>query len=184
MTIIEAQNSDGGVSLEQAQEMLEGFSAVNLDEVSPASVTVAFREFVADAQKGYAVKIVKKDIHTWVPMYLFNRMLANQKRVQKLRSQARNAAPAIEAEESFDLFADEEPFNPATLSDEAFQQIMRESEPAIVWQSREVLTIWKLTPGEEHMSLKRLVLGLGFEQIQGLFMRFFGAMLRQKGIRA
>lgn len=184
------ETENGGITLEQAKEMISEFSAVNLDEVAPEVLKVTFREFVPGADgSGYTIKVVTKEIHTWVPMFLFNRMLANQKRMQKLRRQlaARDQSEEQSEPETgpLDLLQEEEqPFNFSALTDEFFREIMNNCEPSVVWQAKEVLAVWKLTPGEEQMSLKRLVLGLSFEQIAGLFSRFFGAMLRQRQIRA
>ena len=181
---------NGSLTLERAQEMISEFSAVNLDEVAPEVIKVAFREFVPRVGGGYMIQTTAKEINTWVPFWLFNRMLANQKQVQKLRRQraALEAATDEQTEpetEPLDLLQEEEqPLDFLALTDELFREVMSNSEPAIVWQVREVLAVWKLTPGEEHMSLKRLVLGLTFEQIEGLFSRFFGAMLRRRQIRA
>lgn len=179
------------ISLEQAQQMMAEMSAVNLDEVSPGVITVAFHEFTPGKRGGFVVETTMKEINTWVPMYLFNRMLANQKRMQKLRQQrARKVEFAVdppieeEEEENYDLLADDSTLDFAKLTDEAFKESLANSEPALVWQAKEVLTVWKLTPGEEGMSLKRLLLGLTLEQVQGLFTRFFGAMLQKKMNRA
>jgi hypothetical protein len=189
---------NGSVTLEQAQEVLEGFSSVNLDEVSPEVIRVAFRELhPGPGGQGVVVTTSVKEINTWVPMFLFNRMLANQKKVQQARRlhTLREAAKEAREEEQLTELAEgigleplepeeeeeeEGSFNFTSLTDETFKSILANSEPTLLWQAREVLTVWKLTPGEGGMSLKRLLLGLTFEQIQGLFMRFFGAMLRQK----
>lgn len=175
------ENHTEEVSLEQARELLDGFAAVNLDEVSPETVTVAFREFVEDkhAPAGYCVDIVHKEIETFVPMFLFNRMIANQKRVAKLRKQAREKPVDEDTDETFDLFAEEEA-DFTKLTDQMFNDILRGSEPAMVWQAKEVLAVWRLTPGEENMSLKRLLLGLDLAKLEGLFMRFFGEKLLKR----
>ncbi|GAC1471397.1 MAG: hypothetical protein PVSMB5_20000 [Ktedonobacteraceae bacterium] len=169
---------EGSISLLHAQQIIEEYSETTLDEVSPTSVQVAFCEYTPNGPK-----ITPRTISTRVPMFAFNNMLANQKRMQKLRKkqlQAKEFDISDENTEEFDLLSEETLPNFATLTDQAFRDIIANSEPAIVWQAREVLTIWKLTPGEGEMSLKKLMLGLTFEQIQGLFSRFFGAMLRQK----
>ena len=169
------------INLEQARELLDGFAAVNLDEVSPETVTVALREFVEDkhAKAGYRVEVAHKEIETFVPMFMFNRMLANQKRVAKLRKQRRVQSEEDEHEEDFDFLAEDEP-NFSKLTDQMFNDILRESEPAIVWQAKEVLNVWRLTKGEEDMTLKKLLLGLDLPKIEGLFTRFFGGMLRRR----
>jgi hypothetical protein len=170
------------INLSEARELLDGFAAVNLDEVSPETVTVALREYAEDkhAKAGYRVDIAHKEIQTFVPMFMFNRMLANQKRVAKLRKQRQVSKPEEEeAEDDFDFLAEDEP-NFTKLTDELFNDILRESEPAIVWQAKEVLNVWRLTPGEQDMTLKKLLLGLDLAKIEGLFTRFFGGMLRRR----
>lgn len=181
------ESSENSVNLEQAQQMIEGYQSVNLDEASPAPVKVSFCEFVQGDDSGaYHIAFTEKIINTRVPLFAFNNMLANQKRMQRLRRKQLLATEQTtsDQEEEFDLLAEDTLPNFATLTDQAFKDIVNASEPAIVWQAREVLTIWKLTPGEGEMSLKKLMLGLTFEQIQGLFSRFFGAMLRQKQSKA
>lgn len=175
------------MSLADAQNVMDSFAAVNLDEILPERLKVAFREFKPGPDgKSVVIETTVKEINTWVPMYLFNAMLSNQKKVQKLRKQrALQSEFRVEEQEQeeFDLL--EEPdLDFAQITDAAFKAILANTEPTLLWQAREVLTVWKLTPGEAEMSLKRLMLGLTFEQIQGLFMRFFGAMLRQKQSRA
>lgn len=178
-----AENHTEDISLEQARELLDGFAAVNLDEVSPETVTVAFREFTEDkhSKAGYRVEIVHKEIETFVPMFLFNRMMANQKRVAKLRKQ-RQEKPVeedVNDDETFDLLAEDDA-DFAHVTDQMFTDILRASEPAMVWQAKEVLAVWRLTPGEENMSLKRLLLGLDLAKLEGLFMRFFGEKLLKR----
>lgn len=179
------------ITLEQAQAMMAEMSAVNLDEVTAGVVEVAFREFIPDENGGFRIETTMKEIETWVPMFAFNNMLANQKKVQKLRrSLARQVEFATSndqkdepKEDLIDLLA-EDTVDFATLTNQMFRDIVSQGEPTLLWQAREVLSIWKLTPGEGEMSLKRLMLGLSFEQIQGLFTRFFGAMLQKRTNRA
>lgn len=190
------------VNMQEAQAMLDEYSSVNLDEVAPATVTVAFREFFPDerAKSGFRMDLLHKDIETYVPMFLFNRMLRNQKEVQKLRRRRAVIAAAqaardemiddlaeatgLAADASLEFEANDAPLNFAEITDQMLADILRESEPTVIWQAKEVLSVWRLTKGEEDMTLKRLLLGLDFEKIEGLFMRFFGAMLRRRQNRA
>lgn len=178
---------NGQVDLEKAQGMMQGFSSVNLDEVNPEVIEVVFREFKPGSDgKGFVIEAVPKKINNWVPMFLFHRMLANQKKVQNARKRRLVQAEFTieEDQKEFDPLAEDDTLDFAALTDEMFKEIIGSSEPALVWQAKEVLQIWKLTPGEEGMSLKRLVLGLSFEFIQKLFTLFFGAMLLQKQSKA
>jgi hypothetical protein len=185
-------NGSSGVTLEQAQQMMEGFSSVNLDEVSPETLTVTFREFypTPDSEAGYYIETTQKQIRTFVPMFLFNRMQSNQKKVQRLRKKnllaaefAKQTTQEDENEESFDFLA-ERPLNFAEITHEAFKDILAASEPMLIWQATEVLAVWRLTPGEEDMSLKHLLLGLDFEKIEALFLRFFVEKIQRRRIRA
>jgi hypothetical protein len=181
----------GNTELEQAEAMMDGFSAVNLDEVSPETVNVTFREFLPDTSvpAGYRIELSQKQIRTFVPMFLFNRMQANQKKVQRLRKKAllkvefaTDEEMAEEEEEAFD-FLEEKPLNLAAITHQTFKDMLASSEPSLVWQATEVLAVWRMTPGEEEMSLKRLMLGLDFEKIEALFLRFFVEKIRRKASR-
>jgi hypothetical protein len=178
----EIEQIEGGMSLSEAREMMEDISSVNLDEVAPQTVTVAFRDIVQHKDGSYEMELVHKEIRTFVPMFLFNRMLANQKKAQKARKKwqaERTTAKASEEEQAIDDFeAEPEAFDFMAMADEAYRRLLAESDPMILWQAREVLTVWQLT--DKSMSLKRLLLGLNFERITGLFSRFFGGMLLQK----
>jgi hypothetical protein len=130
--------------------------AVNLDEVSYEYVPVAFVEYIPYTVEGSDGKTVTRykpetriaEICNRVPMYLLNRLLADEKRMKKL--QKRIAAGEIE-----------EP----------------EEDPTMQWVTRQVLNVWRLT--ENDMTYERLERGLLFEQIYGLFSRFFGPTLRR-----
>jgi len=68
-------------------------------------------------------------------------------------------------------------------SDEVKEILMEEAkevEQSIMmdWLTRQVLNVWKLT--EKDMTPERFERGLVFEQIQGLFNRFFGDLMQSK----
>lgn len=184
------------VSLEQAQEMLQSFSSVNLDEASPEILDVAFGEFIPDPDGKYSMQIQTKQIYTRVPMHLFNRMMLDQKQGQRMRKkraqqQEFTVSPDQNEEEAkkqdeqeFEDFIDEEKCTFTLMTDEEFRVILANMDINFVWQLKEILAVWKLTPGEAGMSLKRLYLGLTFEQVEGLFMRFFGARLLKRVSKA
>lgn len=60
----------------------------------------------------------------------------------------------------------------------AHDQMMKESaaEKKIDWMTEQVLAVWKVT--EPNMTKDELIDGLEFEQISGLFSRFFDKQLR------
>ena len=130
--------------------------AVNLDEVTYEYVPVAFVEYLSNEVEGPNGKTVTRyrpetriaEICNRVPMYLLNRLLADEKRMKKL--QKRIAAGEVE-----------EP----------------EEDPTMQWVTKQVLNVWRLT--ENDMTYERLERGLLFEQIYGLFSRFFGPTLRR-----
>ena len=173
-------------SLREARQFIEQAASVNLDEMSPEVLTVTFREFVPDKHHGYKVEVQHKEISTFVPMFLLNRMLANQKKAQKLRERFKAGIQAVVTEtaeeEAEEFFADARPLDFMALTDNMFMDTIRNSEPMLIWQAKEVLAVWQLT--EPDMTLKRLLLGLDFEKLNGLFSRFFGAMLLQKKSKA
>lgn len=180
-------DQESSMSLSEAREMMEDISSVNLDEVAPQTVVVAFRDIIQDKHGDYTMELVHKEIRTFVPMFLFNRMLANQKKAQKVRKKwqlERTTAKVDEAveEQEADFEAEPEAFDFMAMADEEYKRLLAESDPMILWQAREVLTVWQLT--DKSMSLKRLLLGLNFERITGLFSRFFGGMLLQKKSKA
>jgi hypothetical protein len=131
--------------------------AVNLDEVSPEQIEVAFVEYAqvtsAEGQLLMRPNVRIAKIWDFVPMYLFNRLIAAQRHAQRLKNR-------IEAGDV------EEP----------------EEDPQIMWIIKQVLAVWQLT--EEDMTLERLQKGLDFDRIYGLFVRFFGSQLRRLNGRA
>ena len=191
LTEIDASELRQQASLKEAQSFIEQAAATNLDEVVPGTEMVAFREFVPDTTNrlGYRVELEHKEINLFVPMFMLNQMLANQKKAQKLREKFKaEQEKAKEKEATYadveEFFADSKPLNYSELTDKMLHDILLNSEPMLIWQAKEVLGVWRLTQGEEGMTLKRLLLGLDFEKLNGLFSRFFGAMLLQKKSKA
>lgn len=174
-------------AIRAAQDEMEEAGAVNLDEVVAEPIMVAFSEFIADKRTGYRMEIVHKEIQSRVPMWLLLSMLANQKKVNKLRKKVKATEPAepetISQEERDaildDLLTEEEPvLDFVALTDHMFADVLKNTEPTLIWMAKEVLRVWKLT--EHDMTLKRLLLGLDMAQVKGLFSRFFAESLLQK----
>ncbi len=147
--------------------------AQDLDEVAPEPVAVTLREYIERAETdadGHSVMrrrlVVRRAlIETFVPMQVFNRMMADRRIALLLRAGATGAsASALPTAVAADAdAADDEPAD----------------DPMLDWMQRSVLRVWRLT--EPDMTLDRLALGLSFQQMQGLFARFFGELLRQSG---
>ncbi len=181
--------------IKQAQEEMEEAGAVNLDEVDIGVIPVAFSEFIPDKKSGYRVETVHKEIQSRVPMWLLISMLANQKKVQKLRKKIATTVESVIVPETItqqehddilaDLLAEDETvLDFASLTDKLFADVLKDTEPMLIWMAKEVLRVWKLTPGEHDMTLKRFLLGLDMTQVKGLFSLFFGASLLQKKSKA
>ena len=181
------------MDIRKAQADMEEAGAVNLDEVNAEGIPVAFSEFIPDKQKGYRVEMVHKEIESRVPMWLLLSMLANQKKIQKLRKKITSTVESVP--ETFtqadyddilaDLLAEDDTvLDFAALTDKLYADVLRNTEPTLIWMAKEVLRVWKLTPGEHDMTLKRLLLGLDMLQVKGLFSRFFAASLLQKKSKA
>lgn len=185
MSIDIIEIDENAVNPETMQEVADSIAAVNLDEMVPETLAVAFREFVPDKAHGYREEIVEKHIRTFVPMFLFNRMQYNQRQLQKQRKWlAAHPKPEPEDGPMPELLFEDNADDFKAFVDRAFDAIMQQGDPAFSWQAREVLSVWRMTPGERDMTLKRLVLGLGFEGVQRLFMVFFVETIRRKQSRA
>ncbi len=145
------------VSTHQMETFVEQGLAVNLDEATPDPVSVTVREWVE-------VQVPQPDgtsrtrrqwttrqalIETYVPMRVFNRMLASRRVALAARAayQAREAAGTVE----------------------------EETDPLLLWMQQQVHAVWVLT--EPDMTLQALQDGLTLQQVQGLFTRFFHALL-------
>ena len=141
---------NGKTSEQQAREVLEQAQHINLNEVAPEPVEVTLHEYVEDPET-HRRKLVttQHTIETHVPMRLFNRMIATQKRVREART--------------------------TWLANNGKEEPEPEDDPSLVWQTQQVLAIWKLT--EPEMTLERLQEGLDITQVEGLFTRFFARSL-------
>jgi hypothetical protein len=109
-------------SQQEIDRVFEAGAAVNLDEVNIESVTVTLMEKVPEEVmiNGHKVKRnkivpVTHEISCYVPMYLLNRLVAEQKKMQKMR--ARIAEGELESQE----------------------------DPMMEWVTKQVLNVWKLT---------------------------------------
>lgn len=130
---------------EKAAQWLDEALAVNVGEVTAEPVTVALVEYkqktVTD-EDGTERTVNRRittshEIDTFVPMRIFNRMIAE-------RETAIGKGP----------------------------------DALLQWQVNCVLAVWQLT--EPDMTRDRLIDGLGFKAIGGLFARFFKDELNQK----
>jgi len=150
-------NGNTEVTVQQARTMLDQGLQINLNEVAPEAVEVSLREYVpvteqgADGQSRTRNKLVTTQhlIETSVPMKLFNRMVATQKRAQEQRR--------------------------VWLAKTGAENQEPEDDPMLAWQLQQVFVIWRLT--EPEMTLDRLEMGLDIAQVQGLFARFFARYL-------
>jgi len=139
----------------------------NLEIVAPAPIRVTFME---EGPNGEDVPRTA-EIRTYVPMFVFHEMLRDRQRILKevrrkkieiLRSPDNDGTPEIKA-----MFEEE--------AKELEQDMMTE------WLELQVLSVWRRT--EKDMTYDRLVRGLDFEQMQGLFNRFFAGLIRSKQAR-
>ncbi|MBF6588932.1 MAG: hypothetical protein IVW57_00190 [Ktedonobacterales bacterium] len=150
--------------------------AYNLDEVAPESLTVSLYEYVdvpppppppppvdgdtRDTGDDVVIMPTRRlrrrryRIETRVPMMIFNRMLAGRQRA--MRARAAYLAHGGSANDGGD--------------------------PMLQWMQEQVLAVWQLS--DPAMTLDRLAEGLDFQQVQGLFARFFGELLRQQQSKA
>lgn len=135
----------------QAEQALELVQAVNLDEATIEDIDVAFVEWDEvegkDGKKRLKPRTRIATISTYVPMMLLNKMLAGQKKAQILKK--RMDTGELEVEE----------------------------DPMMVWISRQVFAVWKLS--EPDMTFERFEKGLDLEKVMGLFGRFFGSTLQK-----
>jgi len=135
----------------------------NLEIVAPEPARVTFME----EENGELVSRLAV-IRTYVPIFLFHEMLRDRQRVLKevrkkkleiLRSPDNDGSDEVK-----EILMEE--------AKEVEQSIMMD------WLTRQVLNVWKLT--EKDMTPERFERGLVFEQIQGLFNRFFGDLMQSK----
>lgn len=157
-----------------AQQFFEQSAAQNLDEVAPEPVSVTIREYVERTEEDAEGRPVTRrrlvvrsaQIETFVPMRVFNRMMASRRVALARRATLAAQRADVGAWAAADAADDGDDDNPA-------------DDPVMQWMQQNVLRVWQLT--EPDMTADRLENGLSFQQIQGLFARFFGEMLRQSG---
>jgi hypothetical protein len=136
----------------------------NLEIVAPAPARVTFMEEGPDGEEQPRVA----EIRTYVPVFVFNEMLRDRQRI--LKDIRRKKLAILRSEENDGT--DEVKEMLEVEAKELEQSVMGE------WVQEQVFKVWKRT--EKDMSLKRFQCGLDFEQIQGLFTRFFGGLMRSK----
>lgn len=151
---------------ERAKNFLDSLSTVNLDEVVTEVIDVALRdikfvpavdeagEAVRDEQGKQKMQMVRytrtAHIENYVPMKVFNRMLASRARVTKAREQY--------------------------LTRVGNESVRDEQDPMLTWMLEQVHAVW--IQSEPDMTLERLAEGLTFEKVSRLFSRFFGHLLQ------
>lgn len=148
------------VNLDQANALMEEAAAVNLDEVLISTVSVAFVEWLPVEKQsvdGQPVTRYSPQVrHAEISDYVPMHLLNRMIAGEKKARRAREYYLA---------------------GDENFTQ-----DPHLAWMSEQIFAVWKLT--EPDMTQERFQKGLNFDQIQGLFSRFFGGLLRRQRSRA
>lgn len=150
-----------------AQGALDNARLVDLNESMPMPIEVRFVEWSrkpltfddGEAITGedgepmytYTAKPRTAVINTFVPMYLFNQLIASRQEIAKLQ----DLRKAVEKQED-------------VQEDAAFT-------PMLEWMRKQVLGVWQLT--EPDMKEERFKKGLAFEQMYGLFGVFFASLL-------
>lgn len=136
----------------------------NLEIVAPAPVRVTFMEEGPDGEEQPRLA----EIRTYVPVFIFNEMLRDRQRVLK---DVRRKKLAITRSEENDG-------TPEVI--EMLQEEAKELEQAIMgeWVQEQVLKVWKRT--EKNMTFEKFTHGLQLDQVQELFTRFFGGLMRSK----
>lgn len=135
----------------QVEQTLDVAQQVNLDEVTIEDLEVAFIEYEEtegrDGKKHMRPYKRIATISTYVPVALLHKMLAGQKKAQILKARMESG--------ELDL----------------------EDDPMMVWISRQVFAVWKLS--EPDMTFEHFEKGLDLEKTLGLFGRFFNSTLRK-----
>lgn len=158
-------NSTAVVEIEGSVEYaLEDQLEANLEIVAPAPIKVTFMEEGPDGEDVPRTA----EIRTYVPVFIFNEMLRDRQRILK---DVRRKKLAI-------MRSEENDGSPEVL--EMLQEEAKELEQSIMgeWVQGQVLRVWQRT--EKEMTLDKFQRGLNFEQIQGLFTRFFAGLMRSK----
>lgn len=144
---------------QRVQPFLSSMESVDLEEMTISTVRVGIRDVLIVSDKdGTARRIANPriaEINNFVPMRVFNRMLSSRNKVMKLRQQH--------------VMAKDRP------------DVGEDVDPMVQWMLAQILEVWKLTPGEEDMTLERLEDGLDFPKIYKLFTIFFDKMMKQLG---
>lgn len=159
-------------SIEQSLELAtEDQLTANLEIVAPEPCRVTFME--EETNEAGEVKLVSRlaIIRTYVPIFLFHEMLRDRQRV--LKEVRKKKLEILRSEDNDGTDEVKE-----ILAEEAKEV---EQSTMIDWLTRQVLNVWKLT--EKNMTPQRFERGLTFEQIQGLFSRFFGDLMQSKRSR-
>jgi hypothetical protein len=152
---------------QQATTFLESVESVNLEEVTTGVVRV----FIEDTRlvplsatdnpldedpdrPGYKRVPHPRiaEIRNYVPMRVFNRMLATRAKVMKERKAYQTALAQGDEDDAT-------------------------ADPIVEWMLDQVLAVWKLS--EPSMTKDRLLDGLEFEKVSALFSRFFGKLLKR-----
>lgn len=158
-------NSTAVVEIEGSVEYaLEDQLEANLEIVAPAPVKVTFMEEGPDGEDIPRTA----EIRTYVPVFIFNEMLRDRQRVIK---DVRRKKLAI-------MRSEENDGTPEVV--EMLQEEAKELEQSVMgeWVQGQVLRVWQRT--EKNMTLEKFQRGLSFEQVQGLFTRFFAGLMQSK----
>jgi hypothetical protein len=156
-------------SIENSLELAtEDQLTTNLEIVAPEPVRVTFMEEQKDEHGEPQLVPRIALIRTYVPIFAFHEMLRDR---QKLLKEVRRKK--LEILRSPDNDGTEE-------IKEILMEEAKEVEQSIMmdWLTRQVLNVWKLT--EKDMTIERFELGVEFEQVEVLFNRFFGGLMRSK----
>jgi hypothetical protein len=146
---------------------MEDQLTANLEIAVPLPIRVTFMEEGPNGEEQPRIA----EIRTYVPMFVFHEMLRDRQRILKevrrkkieiLRSEGNDGTPEIK-----EMLAEE--------AKELEQEMMTE------WLENQVLNVWKRT--EKDMTYDRLVRGVDFDQMQGLFNRFFAGLIKSKQAR-
>lgn len=144
---------------ERAQPFLNSLESVDLEEMTITTVRVGIRDVrTVKDEDGTARRVANPriaEINNFVPMRVFNRMLSSRNKVMKQRQQYALIKDGLDVGEDVD--------------------------PMVEWMLTQILEVWKLTPGEEDMTLARLEDGLDFAKIYKLFTIFFDKLMKQMG---
>lgn len=141
------------LSIREANRLVEESLAVNLDEVSAEPILVAVRELIEYTDEHGQLRrrwqVRHAELETFVPMRIFNRMVATRQK-------------AIKERERFEKHGGE---------------VGTEEDPMVGWMVRQVLAVWQLT--EPDMTYEALMDGLDFQKVNKLFTVFFADLMNK-----